>query len=291
MPTVAVIGSTGQLGSDLVIALQRGGSYEVVPLSHREIEITDPVQVQEVLASAHADVVVNCAAFVHVDRCEDYPEVAFRVNALGALHTARSCRATGALCVYVSTDFVFGGGKGMPYTEEDRPSPINVYGATKLAGEYLVMQSCPRYLILRTASLFGRSGPRGKGSNFVEAVLAQAQAGQRLRVIDDVRMSPTYTGDAARAIVRLLDRDVEGVIHLTNAGSCTWYEFAQAILKTTGRVAAVEPVRAADYPVKARRPMNSSLASTRLSEVLGVELRPWSDALHAYLHENGRFGV
>lgn len=287
MPTVAVLGSAGLLGGHLVAALRGAGLHDVIPLSHHDIELTDPVRVEEVLAAVHADIVVNCAAFVHVDGCEDHPEDAFRVNALGALHTARACRSIGAMCVHVSTDFVFGGGKATPYTEDDGPSPINVYGTTKLAGEYLVMQACPQYLILRTASLFGRSRSRGKGGDFVEKVLAQARAGRRLRVVDDVRMSPTYAADAAQIIVQLLDRDVEGVIHVTNEGSCTWYEFALAILEMADCAITVDRVRAADYPLKARRPPNSSLASTRLTRVVESGLRPWRDALHSYLSETG----
>ena len=200
---VAVIGSAGQFGTDLVDILRRG-NYEVFGLRHREIECSDPISIEKALKTVRPEVVVNCAAFVRVDDAEGRPEDAFRVNAVGALNVARACAWLDALCVYVSTDFVFDGTKGAPYTETDAPHPINVYGVSKLAGEYLVQANCPRWLIARMASLFGRAGSSGKGGNWVETILAKAKAGEPLRLIDDIRMSPTYTRDAAQALERLL---------------------------------------------------------------------------------------
>lgn len=278
---VAVIGATGQLGSDIVRVFRDAGD-EVFALGHGDIECTDSASVQAVLTSIRPDVVINCAAFVRVDDCEDYPEKAFQVNALGARNVAQVCGDLNAVCVYISTDYVFDGVKGTPYTEEDAPGPVNVYGASKLAGEFLVRSACPDSLVVRTASLFGLRPPSGKGRNFVETILAKAQAGEVLRVVHDIRMSPTFSLDAAHAIERLIHAGQRGIVHVTNRGACSWYEFARAIVEYGGLAARIEPISSGDYPMQARRPRDSSLASHRLPPGAAAELREWEEALRAY---------
>lgn len=285
--TIAVFGSTGQLGSDLVEVLRQEERFDVIALRHEDADCADADAVSKVLRSTKPQVVVNCAAFVRVDDCEDRPEEAFRVNAIGAFHVAKSCAEIGALCVYVSTDYVFDGSKASPYAENDVPSPINVYGASKLAGEQLVRQAAPRWLIARMASLFGKVGARGKGGNFVETVLAKAKAGQSLKIVNDVRMSPTYACDAARALAEVAQSNTAGLLHLANQGCCTWYEFAQAILAETGLSVGIEPVDSKSYPMKAARPKNSALTSERLDRFVSLPLRSWRSALRAYLLEKG----
>jgi dTDP-4-dehydrorhamnose reductase len=280
---VAVIGSAGQLGTDLVDILRRGGNYEVFGFAHREIECSDPLSIEKALKAVRPELVVNCAAFVRVDDAEARPEDAFRVNGLGALNVARACAELDALCVYISTDYVFDGTKGAPYTEMDASHPINVYGVSKLAGEYLVQATCPRWLIVRTASLFGKAGSSGKGGNFVETILAKAKAGEPLRLIDDVRMSPTYTRDAAQALEKLLRERSAGIFHLANRGNCTWYEFACKALEFVDVQNKIEPISSSEYRMKARRPKDSSLESTKFN----ASLRPWQEALNAYLMEKG----
>ncbi len=286
MTRVAIIGSRGQLGSDLVVAFHAAGGYQVVALTRDGVDVTDIASVQGALASARPTVVINCAAAVRVDECEDRPEEAFRVNALGAGNVARGCAEVDARCVHISTDYVFGGQKTQPYTEEDPPSPANVYGASKLAGEHLVRQTRSDALIVRVAATFGIAGASGKGGNFVETILRRAHAGESLRVVNDVRISPTYTADAATAIARLVSHGETGIVHVTNAGTCTWYEFARTILEMTGTAAALEPIAAVDYPSRARRPANSALISVRLAAA-GITLRRWDAALRAYLTEKG----
>jgi dTDP-4-dehydrorhamnose reductase len=178
---------------------------------------------------------------------------------------------------------VFDGEKGEPYTEDDAPRPINVYGVSKLAGEYLVRQSCPDWLIVRVASLFGKSGARGKGGNFVETVLRKARAGETLRIVDDIRMSPTYTVDAAHAVEELIASGARGVFHAANEGSCTWYQFACKVIALAGMDARVTPIPTSEYPALARRPANSSLRGEYLDQVVGRLSRPWEEALLAYL--------
>jgi dTDP-4-dehydrorhamnose reductase len=284
---VAVIGSAGQLGTDLVDILRRGEDYDVFGLGHQEIECSEPVSIAKALEPVRPEVVVNCAAFVRVDDAEGRPEEAFRVNSLGALNVARACARLDALCVYISTDFVFDGTKGTPYTETDAPHPINVYGVSKLAGEYLVQANCQRWLIARMASLFGRAGSSGKGGNWVETILAKAKAGERLRLIDDAWMSPTYAWDAARALERLLRQRATGIFHLTNLGNCTWYEFGCKILELAGLGNQVESISSSNYPLPARRPRNSSLETAKLDLFLKDTRRPWPVALKDYLTEKG----
>jgi dTDP-4-dehydrorhamnose reductase len=278
---VAVIGATGQLGGELVRALEDAGA-DVLPLSHQDIECAEAESVHGALSEVRPEVVVNCAAFVRVDEAEWKPEETFRVNAVGALHVARTCRDLGAKCVYVSTDYVFDGEKGDPYTEEDCPRPINVYGASKLVGEHLVLQTSSEALVVRLASLYGGRGARGKGTNFVLTVLGRARRGEPLRVVDDIRMSPTYAHDAAVAISQLVERGATGVFHVVNEGSCTWYEFAKAAVAVAGFNAVVEPVSRREYPTKARRPTDSALSTGKLRGA-NIRMRPWKEALTAYV--------
>jgi len=278
---VAVIGPRGQLGSALCEAFRRR-AVDCVELDHGRVEVTDPQSVLVALRDARPAAVVNTAAFHKVDACEEDPRRAFEVNALGALHVARACREAGARCVYVSTDYVFDGAKAEPYLEQDLPNPVNVYGASKLAGEHLVVQTCPDALVVRVASLFGGLGSRGKGTNFVLTVLERARRGEALRVVDDVRMSPTYAEDAAAAIVELVARGASGVFHVVNKGACSWYELAVRVLELAGLRVPVHPVPQEAYPARARRPRNSALSTAKL-EARGLRLPPWEDAIQRYL--------
>jgi len=234
--------------------------------------------------TARPDVVINTAAFHRTDACEEKPEIAFAVNAIAVRNLARACEACGASLVQISTDYVFDGEKGEAYTEDDCPRPINVYGVTKLAGELLTAEICTRHHIVRVASLFGVARGSGKGGNFVETMLAKASRGEVATVVDDVRMSPTYAYDAAVAILRLVEVGAPpGVYHLTNQGSCTWYEFAQEILQQAEIPARVQPTSIAAMALTARRPRNSALYSLRLPSIGLMLLRPWTEALAAYL--------
>ncbi len=288
---VAIVGADGQLGTDLVRIFSEKKEYEVLPLTHRDIEVTDAGSTRAALGVGRPDVVINTAAFTRVDDCEDNPDRAFQINAVGALNVARVCAAIEALCVYISTDYVFDGEKEGPYTEYDTPRPINVYGASKLAGEYLVRQAAQRWVVARVASLFGSAGAKGKGGNFVETILEKAGSGEPLRVVDDIRMSPTYTVDAARALETIVRGGETGVFHVTNRGECSWYEFACAIVALTGIQAHVERVSSRGYPRPARRPTKSALGSVRLSDEARGMLRPWDEALRAYLRARTYYSV
>jgi dTDP-4-dehydrorhamnose reductase len=282
-----VFGSTGQLGTDLVTALRESKNFDVFPLTHEDADCTDAEAVRKVLLASRPQIVINCAAYVRVDDCEDRSEEAFRVNAVGAFNIAKSCAEIDALCVYISTDYVFDGSKETAYVESDAPNPINVYGTSKLAGEYLVRQAAPRWLIVRMASLFGKTGARGKGGNFIETILAKARKGEPLQVVNDIRTSPTYTRDAAAILVNVMEKGAVGILHLVNEGGCSWYEFAKHALAFVAVRAAIIPVSSAVYVTRAGRPKNSVLRSERSD----VKLRSWQKALEAYLTEKGYIEV
>jgi len=284
---IAVIGSAGQLGSDIAQVLAATKRYDVTSLTHDQMDVTDHGSVGEVLNPGRFDVVVNCAAFHRVEECEQRPDEALRVNALGALEVARACRAAGSLCAFVSTDYVFSGTKGMAYTEDDEAGPINAYGVSKVAGELFVQEAASRWLILRVASLYGKAGSRGKGGNFVETILTKARAGEPISVVNDIWMSPTYTHDVAIAVDGLIQAGATGLYHTANHGCCTWYEFACETLRLLGFEHRIEPTSSEAYASKVRRPRNSSLHSLQLERVLGRAMRPWRRALLDYLVEKG----
>ena len=286
MRRIAIIGSTGQLGNALVQVLQRASDYHICPLDHSDIECADFESVSQALREVLPDVVINCAAFVKVDAAEEQPDEAFQVNATGAFNVARACADLNSLCIHVSTDFVFDGQKETPYTEDDATGPINVYGTTKLAGEQLVRQACPKSLIVRVAALFGKVGGSEQRRNFVDAILSQAAARRSLSVVDDSWCSPTYALDAAHGIEQLIREDAIGYYHLANSGHCTWFSFAKEAIDLCGLDVRLEPVPSSAYPSRATRPRNSALISSRTSPE--IRLRTWPEGLRDYLAAIGR---
>jgi len=283
MDKILIFGSAGQLGSDLVDVLQKSGSFDVIPLTHEMADCRDTDAVRRAVLQCRPQFVINSAAYVRVDDCEDHATDAFAVNAIGALNIARAGAEIDACCVYISTDYVFDGEKKTPYVESDPTNPINVYGTSKLAGEHLVRQAAQRWLIVRMASLFGKTGARGKGGNFIETILAKARRGEAIKVVDDIRISPTYTRDAANVIVGLLESGQEGCVHVANSGNCTWYEFARQALDSCRIVVPICAVPSTRFPMRARRPQNSSL----VSETRSAAMIPWREALRDYLCEMG----
>lgn len=282
---VVVIGSTGQLGTDLVAALDRASTLQPVALTHHDVEVTDFESVVGALADTDPIAVVNCAAFHRVDDCEDEPETAFAINAAGAFNVARAAGERDAVPVFISSDYVFDGAKGTPYVESDPVSPLSVYGVSKVAGESVVHTTGPA-LVARVSSLFGIAGASGKGGNFIETILGRARADGKVTVVDDIIMSPSYTRDVAENLVKAIETGVTGTLHLANEGQCSWHELASAAITAAGISAEVEPTDSSTYPSKARRPSYSALGSER-DESLGITRRHWTDALNAYLVEKG----
>lgn len=280
---IVVIGSTGQLGTDLVKILQNG--HETIGLTHRDIETTDYNSCLT-LKQHSPDVVINTAAFHKTDQCEEEPLKTFSVNALGARNIVTVSKEIGATTVFISTDYVFDGYKNEPYTEDDVPNPINTYGISKLAGEFYTKQN-PKHYIMRVASLFGVAGASGKGGNFVETMITKAKKNESISVVDDMWMSPTYTKDAASTIKRVIEAKLPfGVYHAVNLGFCSWFEFAREIFKVVGLSPDLKGTKTADMQVKARRPQFSALRSTKFLKY-DIVIRDWKAALHDYLKEKG----
>jgi dTDP-4-dehydrorhamnose reductase len=277
---IVITGAAGQLGSDIVRVFGRHRSFVTVPLARADLDICDEAAVKQRMIDEHPNVVVHCAAFNQLDQCEALPDEAFQVNAIGALNVARACAAVDAYCLYISTDYVFDGLSRKPYEPTDAVGPLSVYGVSKLSGELLVRAVAPRFLIVRVSSLFGRTGSRGKGGNFVEAILRKAREREPLPVVADQWMSPTYTLDAAQALLTLVERRMTGVMHVANANACTWHTFARAIVSACHLDVDVEAVALADYAAKSRRPAYSVLQPS-------LPMRPWQEALTDYLVEKG----
>jgi dTDP-4-dehydrorhamnose reductase len=285
-----VLGAAGQLGRRLVTVLVGRGS-PVTALTHTDLDIRDAAAVRHSLLDLRPKWVINTAAYHQVDGCEDYAEEAFAVNALAVRELGRVCQDIGATLVHFSTDFVFDGEKRQPYEEGDAPRPTSVYAASKLAGEYFARAYCERHLVIRTCGLYGVGGSRSRAGNFVDKMLALAAEDRPIRVVADQIVTPTFVGDLADTVVALLDREATapagyyGLYHITNAGECSWHAFAAAILAEAGIHAQLVAVSSADYAAPARRPAYSVLAHTRLRALGLPDLRPWREALRAYLAE------
>jgi dTDP-4-dehydrorhamnose reductase len=281
---IALIGADGQLGSDLLSLLP---AANCVPLFYPGFDVTQPQKTREILESIAPDVVINTAAFHRVDECEDRPQEAFAVNAMAVRNLALLCRESKIVLVHFSTDYVFDGRQRTPYLEEDVPGPLNVYGVSKLAGEYFVRSLCQKYFLIRTCGLYGSAGCREKGMNFVEVMLHLEKSGRPLRVVDDQWVTPTSTEELAARILELLSTERYGLYHMTNEGQCTWYEFAKEIFSLSGRAANLSPIDSQAYPVKARRPAYSVLENQR-AKALGItNFSPWQEALKDYLKKKG----
>ncbi len=282
---VAVIGSTGQLGQDLM----RVFGEEAVGFAHEDLDVADEESVAAAMRSIEPEWVLNTAAYHRVDDCEINPTPTFAVNASGALNMARAAADVGSGVVFFSTDYVFGGQdreRSHPYEEGDRPDPLSVYGVSKVAGEQLVMQANPRHLVVRSAGLYGTATSR-KGWTFPELMLNKARTEGALRVVTDQVLSPTFTADLARKTKELIEQDAVGLFHLTNAGECSWFEFAQGALELAGVDAKMEQISTEQMNQRARRPPYSALDTTRLETVGLSPMRPWKEALSDYLRAKG----
>jgi dTDP-4-dehydrorhamnose reductase len=282
---VLLIGATGQLGRELVRLLP---AETTVALGRDALDLRDAEAIAARVAAARPDAIVNAAADNRVDAAEADPREAQAVNADAVGHLARAAAATGAFLVHTSTDYVFDGRARTPYAEDAVPNPLGAYARSKHAGELACAAYAPRHAIVRVAGLYAVGGSRGKGGSFVDRILLQARRGDPLRVVDDQVTAPTWARDVATTLARLLPRWVAGeaapgVWHLTNAGECSWYEFARAALESTGLGASVTPIATASLGASAPRPAYSVLANTRLAALGEPPLRPWRAALAAYL--------
>lgn len=280
---VAVIGADGQLGSDIVVAFA-GAGEAVTALTHADIEISSRESVKNVLAGLRPDLVVNTAAFHHVEKCEEDPALAFTVNSLGARFVGQVTDSLGVKLVHISTDYVFDGAKQAPYTEVDPAAPLNAYGNTKLSGEFFVQCSNPRHFVVRVSAIYGARPCRAKGGwNFVELMLKLSREREELRVVDDEIVTPTPTIEIARQLVSLTRTSAYGLYHATAEGSCSWYEFARAIFDLTATKVRLERAKPGDFPVKVRRPKYSVLENAALKARALNTFGHWRSGLETYL--------
>jgi len=279
---IAIIGANGQLAQDLAPALQAAG-HDTIGLRHHEIEVTDAESVDKTLQAIKPDAVINTAAYHKVDEVEENAGRAFAINATGAANVARICNALGASTVFLSTDYVFSGGKSAPYVEDDPVDPVNVYGVSKAAGEMLVRYICPRHFIVRVSGLYGKAGSSGKGGNFVETMLRLAREGKSIKVVSDQTLTPTPTVAAAKQIAALLAADAYGTYHATCQGECSWYDFAAEIFKAAGLSPSLAPQTTQESGARAKRPGYSVLENAGLKR-LGIDIMPdWRDGVRVYV--------
>ncbi len=285
---VAVLGSNGQLGSDLVRMAREFGNVETLALCRKDLDVRDLSAFTEVLGRQRFDVLVNCTSYHKTDEAEEHATEAFLTNAHAVRGMAKSCKAMGARFVHLSTDYVFDGEGKRPYTETDQANPVNVYGSSKLLGEKFALREYPDgTLIARVASLFGVAGSSGKGGNFVETILRKGKETGEVKVVNDVTMSPTSTADAAKAILALVvKRAPRGIYHVVNSGSATWFEFAQQIIDEAGIHAKVVPISSKEYPTTAIRPSYSALDNRKASQIVG-EIPHWKQSLRQYVVDKG----
>ncbi len=282
---IAVIGANGQLGKDICEKIVIANN-ELIELNHDRIEISNIECVSYVLKEVKPDVVINTAAMHNVEKCENDPERSFKVNGIGARNLSNICNDLDSTLIHISTDYVFDGSKKKPYIEIDRPLPLNVYGNTKLSGEYFIESIAKKYFILRVSGIYGKNPCRAKGTNFVDLMLKLAKERDEIRVVDNEILTPTFTEDIADQIVKILNMDAEyGLYHVTAEGSCSWFEFAREIFSVSKTNIVLNRAAPGEFAIKVNRPKYSVLENKFLNDQ-NINIMPlWKDGLTRYLNK------
>jgi dTDP-4-dehydrorhamnose reductase len=284
-PRIMLTGRQGQVGWELERVLPELG--EVFAFGRDELDLANPDQVREKVRLLKPDIVVNAAAYTEVDKAEEEPELAMTINGIAPGILAEEARGIGALLVHYSTDYVFDGTKEKPYTEEDEPCPLNVYGKTKLAGERAIQATWDKHLIFRTSWVYGL-----RGRNFLLTILKLAKEREEIRVVDDQVGAPTWSKRIAMVTIEILKKtfcagnkpeSTLGLFNITNKGSCSWYGFAREILASSGDILlqkkSLVPIPSEEFPTRATRPRNSRLDCSKAEESFGIQLPHWRDDL------------
>lgn len=284
---IALIGANGQLGFDINRAFKKDSHFEIIPLLHQDIEVTKHQQARQVLTKIKPDVVINTAAYHKTDEVEDNPEKAFLVNSIAQKNLAELAEENKWTLVFFSTDYVFGSEekRNKPYLEEDIPGPINVYGVSKLAGEYFSRYLCSKHFIIRLSGLFGVAGPSGKGENFVELMIRLGKEKKEVSVVDDQVLAPTYTKNVAENLKELLQTDHYGLYHMTSEGQCSWWRFASEIFKLLSLKVKCHKVDSDFFKTRSKRPSYSVLENAQLKKIRLNKMRDWQENLKLYLKE------
>jgi dTDP-4-dehydrorhamnose reductase len=273
---VLILGGTGLLGKALV---REWRGDEVLAMGSRDVDIRDAAKVREIIAEARPDWIVLAAAYTDVDGCESHPDLAFGVNRDGAANVAETANQVRANLIFLSSDYVFDGKKTAPYEVDDKRNPQGVYGSSKAQAEVKLLEILPDCCIARTSWVFGVDG-----KCFPDTILRLAANRPTLDVVNDQRGCPTYTVDLARTIIQLCQKNASGIVHVTNAGDCTWFEFAREIVAASELASEVRPVSSQQMARPAPRPAYSVLSATSLHRY-GIEMPAWNDALRRYLEE------
>ncbi|MDQ1330423.1 MAG: dTDP-4-dehydrorhamnose reductase [Thermodesulfobacteriota bacterium] len=279
-----LIGKRGMLGREVEALLDRQKRDYIA--TGAEVDITDIKQLKEFAADKPVSWIINCAAYTAVDKAEDEPEEAFKINADGPSNISKTAAYKNARLIHISTDYVFDGTKKGAYLETDLPNPINIYGKSKLKGEQYIAENLKAHFIIRTAWLYGKNG-----NNFVLTMLKQFREKPEVRVVTDQWGSPTCASDLAEAIIRIIDLNsgTFGLYHFANEGEINWYQFATEIYNLarieglTGRSVRLLPVTTDQYPTKAKRPVNSCLSKEKISRDFNIKVKPWKESLASFI--------
>jgi len=274
---ILVTGAGGLAGYAISGSLSKAG-HDLIPRDHSSLDITDYNQMERTLTQVSPDWVINCAAYTKVDACESNKETAFMINAVSLGILARICDRLGIKVCHISTDYVFDGTKISPYTEEDTPNPISVYGQSKLKGEQKIKEHMGKYLIIRTQWLFGGGGP-----NFVDNIIRLGRERKKLDVVADQRGCPTYTHDLAEGIRTLIEMDASGIYNVCGTGVATWYEVAKTAIGYVSLDTEIVPVGSEMFPRPAKRPRNSVLSTQKFTEFTSRALPRWQESLKDYV--------
>jgi dTDP-4-dehydrorhamnose reductase len=278
---VAIIGSNGQLGSDLMEAFS--AQHEVVALNHSDIEVADIDSVKSVLTTINPDLVLNTSASHNVPLCETNPDQAFAINGKGALNLARVCTDIDAKLVHYSTDYVFDGQKHKPYIESDNPNPLNVYATTKLSGEHFALNYASKPYVIRVSGIYGKIPCRAKGGNFITTMLKLAKEKPEVKVVNDEVLTPTPTSEIAANTLKLVTTDHYGLFHMSSEGACSWYEFARAIWETLQLETPLYPTSVKEFNAPVKRPFYSVLENKHLNEINCNIMKDWKEGLVHFL--------
>jgi len=276
---VTLFGASGLLGHDLVQQLsgQQLSGEQLTALSSKDADLRDRPRIRQVIHDSRPDWILLSAAYTDVDGCESNRDLAFAVNCEGPIHVAEAARESGSRLMFLSTDYVFDGSNRSPYQTSDPRNPTSVYGMSKARAEERLLEILPEVCIARTSWLFGHGG-----KCFPATILKLASTRPEISVVNDQRGSPTFTRDLASALVQLCRADARGIVHVTNSGNCTWYEFATEIVCASGLPTKVKPVTTAEFPRPARRPAYSVLSPDSL-HAYNIHMPDWEDALRRYL--------
>lgn len=283
---ILLIGKNGQLGGEIMKDTPSFG-FEIAGFEKDELDVTNNKQIEEKLADVKPNIVINTSAYLVVPKCEEHPIDAMKVNFMAVKNLADFCKEKKITFLTYSTDYVFDGKKGSPYSEDDEPNPLQMYGLSKLAGEYAALHFHPeKSIIIRTCGLYGgKTGSPEKGGNFVLNIMKEAQNKEIIEVSSEQIVSPTYAGDLSKATLKLLNSGAEpGIYHLVNEGYCSWGEFAQEIFKLAKIDTKVKLVNRGGASGELKRPKFSALKNTK-AKAIGIELPSWQDGLKSYIKE------